>query len=152
MVQFLMMSSCHTYKITTLFSLFLPTADTYSGGLECCTIQWHGKDKSLGLPLFCGSHDLWKLCAIQLAGGHPCGGLLCRGKQAWCSCFSYTFWRGTVLGFYFISYCKYFLFWIFGYSNFTVCIFIIKSGRAWDTFRIKGFFILSINSLLPLYA
>lgn len=59
-----------------------PATDTHPGGLECCTLQWHGEDQPLGLPLLCGTHDLWKLCAFQLAGGHPRGGLLCRGKRA----------------------------------------------------------------------
>lgn len=39
-------------------------ADSDSRGLECCVVQWDGFNLTLGIPLFCGSHDVWKLCSL----------------------------------------------------------------------------------------
>lgn len=38
--------------------------DTNARGLERCPVQWHGKDKSLGRIVFCGSNDIRQLCAV----------------------------------------------------------------------------------------
>lgn len=38
--------------------------------LECCALQWHGEDESLGGIVLRGAHDFWKLRAIQFARCH----------------------------------------------------------------------------------
>lgn len=47
------------------------TVDPDSGGLERGAVQRHGVHLALCLPVFCSSHDLWELRALQFAGGHP---------------------------------------------------------------------------------
>lgn len=49
--------------------------DSNSGRLEQSALQWHGLHLLLGRPLLHRPHDLWQLCALQPAGGHPSGGL-----------------------------------------------------------------------------
>lgn len=49
--------------------VFTPV-DPDTGGLECGAVQRHGVHLALCLPLFCSSHDLRELRALQFAGGH----------------------------------------------------------------------------------
>ena len=52
------------------------------GRLEHCSICWDGTNLSLGCPLLRCPHDLWQLCAVQPAGGHPRRGLLQPGEAS----------------------------------------------------------------------
>lgn len=51
-------------------SIVFTHADPDSGGLERGAVQRHGVHLALCLTLFCSSHDLRELRALQFAGGH----------------------------------------------------------------------------------
>lgn len=63
-----------------MLSLDTFVLDTHTRGLECCSFQWHGKDKPLGSVIFCCSHDIWELCSLQSSGGHLGGRVFIRGE------------------------------------------------------------------------
>lgn len=56
--------------------------DPNAGGLEHCAVQCDGADESLVSNLLCDPHDIWKLCPVQPAGGHPGGRILQSGGSS----------------------------------------------------------------------
>lgn len=54
--------------------------DSDAGGLEHGVVQRHGVHIAVRGPLFRGSHDIWKLCALQFTGGHLGRGFPSRGN------------------------------------------------------------------------
>lgn len=61
--------------------MFTPV-DPDSGGLERGAVQRHGVHLALCLPVFCSSHDLRELRALQFAGGHLGGGFPSGGTMS----------------------------------------------------------------------
>lgn len=51
-----------------------------TGRLECCFVQRHGEDQSLGCFIFCNSDDIWELRIVQPVGSHSCRGFQLGGK------------------------------------------------------------------------
>lgn len=42
-----------------VYQYLTSTTDINPGRLECGSVQWHGEDESLGIPLFRCSDDVW---------------------------------------------------------------------------------------------